>query len=253
MKQKWHFDTKPLCALLETNRRFEFSEECAKAFNDLKHALVTAPILTTPDWKEPFVLMCDASDVAVGAVLAQKKEKSLHPIYYANKTLNVAQNNYTTIEKELLAVVYAFYKFRAYLIGSKVTVYTNHAIIKYLITKKDAKPRLIRWILLLQEFDLEIKDKKGSENLVADHLSRLENPEKVDASDIPITDEFPDKKLLMIEEEEPWFVDIANYLAAGVVPKEYSAQHRKKFFHEIKLYLWDDPYLYRRGPDQIIR
>ena len=115
-------------------------------------------------------------------------------MYYASKTLNKAQQNYTTIEKELLAVVFAFDKFCSYLIRSKVDVFTDHSALKYLLAKKEAKLRLIRWVLLLQEFDLEIRDKKGVENLVADHLSRIEYEEE-DSNEFPIDDVFHDEYL----------------------------------------------------------
>ena len=117
---------------------------------------MSAPILVVPDWIEPFEIMCDASDYAVGVVLGQRKEKIFKAIYYSSQTLKDAQLNYTTIENEMLAVVFAYDKFRSYIIGSKVTIYTDHVAIHYLFTKKDTKPRLIQWILLLQEFDLEI-------------------------------------------------------------------------------------------------
>jgi len=112
--------------------------------------------MQAPDWSLPFELMCDASDFAVGAVLEQRKDKKPHVIYYASKTLNDAQLNYTTTEKELLVVVFALDKFQSYLVGFLVIVFTDHAALKYLLTKQDAKPRLIRWIHLLQEFNLEI-------------------------------------------------------------------------------------------------
>ena len=114
--------------------------------------------------------MYDASDYAMGAVLGQRNEK----IFKASKTFNEAQENYSTTEKEMLEIVFACEKFRPYILGSHVVIHTDHAAIKYLMEKKDAKPRLIRWVLLLQEFNLEIKDKKGSDNVMADHLSRLE-------------------------------------------------------------------------------
>jgi hypothetical protein len=117
--------------------------------------------------------MCDASDFAVGAILGQTKDKKHYAISYASKTLARPQLNYATIEKELLVVVFAIDKFRSYLVGAKVIIYIDHVALKYLLTKKDAKPWLIRWILLLQEFDIEIRNKKGVENSVADHLSRL--------------------------------------------------------------------------------
>ena len=97
-----------------------------------------------PDWSQPFEIMCDASDYAVGTVLGQRKDKKLHAIYYASRTLDEAQINYATTEKELLAIVFAIDKFHSYLVGSKIIIYTDHAAIRYLLSKKDAKSRLIR-------------------------------------------------------------------------------------------------------------
>ncbi|KAM1760453.1 hypothetical protein ACFX12_003322 [Malus domestica] len=185
----------PLCRLLQKDVTFDFNEECEKAFKHLKEMLTSAPIIRPPDWSIPFELMCDASDYALGAVLGQRKDKQPHVIYYASRTLNDAQLNYSTTEKELLAVVFALDKFRSYLLGTKVIIYTDHAALKYLLTKKEAKPRLIRWMLLLQEFDIEIRDKKESENVVADHLSRLVHEEEV----VPIPETFPDEQLMSIE------------------------------------------------------
>ena len=147
--------------------------------------------------------MCDASDLAVGAVLGQRTEGRPYVVYYASKTLNEAQRNYTTTEKELLAVVYALDKFRAYLLGAEIIIFTDHSALKYLLTKKNAKARLIRWVLLLQEFNLQIRDKKGVENVVADQLSRLTIAH---------------------------FAQIAIFLVTGELPTEWKAQN-KKFFH----------------------
>ena len=141
-------------------------------------------------------------------------------VYYASKTLNEAHTNYTTIEKELLAVVYALDKFRAYLVRSDIIVFTDNSALKYPLSKQNAKARLIRWVLLLQEFNLQIKDKKGVKNVVSDNLSSLtiahntRNP--------PINDEFPDESLLLVE-EAPWYAHIANYLATGELPARWKA------------------------------
>ncbi|XP_031375544.1 uncharacterized protein LOC116190014 [Punica granatum] len=163
----------PLCHLLQKDTDFVFGKNCREAFDKLKELLTLAPIIQPPNWKLPFEIMTDASDYAVGAVLGQRMDKRSHVIYYASKTLDAAQRNYSTKEKELLAIVFALEKFRSYLLGSKIVVFTDHAALKFLLAKKESKPRLIRWILLLQEFDLEIKDRKGYENFVVDHLSRL--------------------------------------------------------------------------------
>nr|GEZ69528.1 reverse transcriptase domain-containing protein [Tanacetum cinerariifolium] len=163
--------SRPMTHLLEKNSPFIFLNECIQAFRTLKEKLTEAPILIAPNWDQPFELMCDASDYAVGAVLGQRVEKHFRPIHYASKTMNQAETNYTTSEKEMLAVVYAFEKFRSCLIMNKSIVYTDHSALKYLFAKKDAKARLLRWILLLQEFDFKVIDTKGTENYAADHLS----------------------------------------------------------------------------------
>ena len=141
-------------------------------------------------------------------------------VYYASKTLNEVQRNYTTTKKELLAVVYALEKFRAYLVGSFIVIFTDHSALKYLLTKHDDKARLIRWVLLLQEFNLQIKEKKRVQNVVVDHLSRLIIAH--DSHSPPINDEFPEESMLL-EEDAPWYAHIANYLAIGEVPVEWKA------------------------------
>ncbi|GJY05419.1 reverse transcriptase domain-containing protein [Tanacetum coccineum] len=142
-------------------------------------------------------------------------------MHYASKTMTDAQAHYTTTKKELLTVVYAFEKFRPYLVLSKTIVYTDHSALKYLLAKQDAKPRLLRWILLLQEFDVIIHDKKGAENLAADHLSRLENPHQGDLEKKEINETFPLETLRMItfhgDSSTPWLTDIANYHAGNFI------------------------------------
>ncbi|GKF26609.1 reverse transcriptase domain-containing protein [Tanacetum coccineum] len=148
--------------LLEKETPFFFFKECIESFETFKKKLTEAPILIAPDWDLPFEIMCDVSDFAIGAVLGKRKTKHFQPIHYASKTMTEAQSHYTTTEKELLAVVYAFEKFRPYLVLSKTIVYTNHSAIKYLMAKPDAKSRLLWRVLLLQEFDVIIRDKKKS-------------------------------------------------------------------------------------------
>jgi hypothetical protein len=161
------FIARPLTRLLAKNVLFKFDDACLRSFEILKKALISAPIIQPSVWSLPFEIMCDASDYAMGAVLGQTKDKKHNAIAYASKTLIGPQLNYATTKKELLAIVFAIKKLRSYLVGAKIIIYSDHAALKYLLTKKDTKPCLI------QEFDLEIKDKKGVENSIADHLSRM--------------------------------------------------------------------------------
>ncbi|XP_050122877.1 uncharacterized protein LOC126600335 [Malus sylvestris] len=244
--------SRPLCRLLQKDVSFDMNKECVVAFNKLKELLSTAPVIMPPDWSLPFELMCDASDYAVGAVLGQRVNKVPHVIYYASRTLNDAQLNYSTTEKEFLAVVFALEKFRSYLIGTKIIVFSDHAALKYLLTKKDAKPRLIRWILLLQEFDLEIKDKKGSENVVADHLSRLVHS-NTEEDLIPLSESFPDEQLFSLKITDPWYADIINYKVIKKIPDDFTRAQKDKLVKTAKYYEWDDPYLWKYCTDQLIR
>nr|GEX59624.1 reverse transcriptase domain-containing protein [Tanacetum cinerariifolium] len=169
----------------------------------------------------------------------------VEPIHYANKTMTDAQAHYTTTEKELLAVVYAFEKFRPYLVFSKTIVYTDHSALKYLLAKKDAKPRLLRWILLLQEFDVIIRDKKGAENLAADHLSRLKNPHQDELEKKEIIEIFPLETLGMIA--------FPYGLLTLQIVEGMSSQQNKKFFKDVKHYFWDDHYLFKICANQVIK
>nr|GFA07379.1 reverse transcriptase domain-containing protein [Tanacetum cinerariifolium] len=247
--------SRPMTYLLEKNSPFIFSNECIQAFRTLKENLTEAPILIAPNWDQPFELMCDASDYAVGAVLGQRVEKHFwpihyarktmnqaetnyttskremlavrvekhfRPIHYARKTMNQAETNYTTTKKEMLAVVYAFEKFRSYLIMNRSIVYTDHLALKYLFAKKDVKAQLLCWIFLLQEFDFKVIDTKGAENYAADHLSRPVNPYENIFDPKEINETFLLESLNKVAHKDPstpWFADLANYHARNFIIK----------------------------------
>nr|GEV21918.1 reverse transcriptase domain-containing protein [Tanacetum cinerariifolium] len=209
--------SRPMTHLLEKNTPFIFSEDCIKAFQILKKKLTEASILIAQNWDLPFELMCDASNFAIGAVLGQHHEKHFMPIHYASKTMTDAESNYTTTEKEMLVVVYAFKKFRSYLIMNKCIMHMDHSALKYLFAKKDAKARLLWWVLLLQKFKFKFLDTKGVENLAADHLSRLENLYENVLDQKEINETFPLETLSMVtfrgDSSAPCFADFANYHA----------------------------------------
>ena len=214
---------RPLCRLLEKDTKFNFDAACQSSFEEIKSILVEAPIMAKPDWNSEFEIMCDVNDYAMGVVLGQKAYKMFRAIYYASKIFNEAQENYLTIEKEILTMVFACEKFRPYILVSHVIIHTNHAAIKYLMAKKEAKPRLIRWVLLLQEFDMEIKDKKGCDNVIADHLSRVVTTTVIE-EETELAENFPDEQLFQLSFQSPWYADIVNFLACGVMPPKFSYQ-----------------------------
>nr|GFB17772.1 reverse transcriptase domain-containing protein [Tanacetum cinerariifolium] len=198
---------------------FIFSQECVDAFQTLKRKLTEAPILIALEWDMPFELMCDASDFAIGAVLGQRQDKYFRPIHYA--------------------------------------MYMDHFALEYMFAKKDSKARLLRWVLLLQEFTFKVIDTKGAENLAAYHLSRLGNPHQNVLDPKEINESFPLETLNLVStrgnQSTQWFADFANYHARNFIVKGMSSQQKSKFFKDVKHYLWDDPYLFKNCADQVIR
>ncbi|RVW61817.1 Retrovirus-related Pol polyprotein from transposon 17.6 [Vitis vinifera] len=241
--------SKPLCELLAKDAKFIWDERCQHSFDQLKKFLTTTPIVRAPNWQLPFELMCDASDFAIGAVLGQREDGKPYVIYYASKTLNEAQELHNYRER-IVSCGICFGQISSLFSGVFHHCLTDHSALKYLLTKQDAKARLIRWILLLQEFDLQIKDKKGVENVVADHLSRLVIAHN--SHPLPINDDFPEESLMFLV-KTPWYAHIANYLVTGEIPSEWNAQDRKHFFAKIHAYYWEEPFLFKYCADQIIR
>ncbi|XP_075108914.1 uncharacterized protein LOC142180747 [Nicotiana tabacum] len=201
---------------LEKDTPFKFDDHYLKAYEELKNRLVTAPIITA--WTGgPFELMCDAIGTTIEVVLVQRKNKVFHSIYNANKTLNPTPINYTVTDKELLAVVWAFDKFRAYLVGTKVIVYI-----------------------------------KPCNHQVVDHLPRLETRAYVD-EDGEIQKRFPDERLLVVTAgAAPWHADYVNFIVSGVTSSELSPDGKRNFMNNVRLYLWDEPFLFKHCADQLV-
>lgn len=167
--------TEPLTKLLSKKEKFNWSDQCEKAFEELKAMLQSAPVLTAPDFSSPFKLAVDASDVAAGAVLLQEDDEGVeHPVCYFSKKFNKSQRNYSTIEKECLALLLALQHFEVYVSSSSlpVVVYSDHNPLVFLHKLKSKNQRLLRWSLMLQEYVLDIRHIKGKDNVIADCLSR---------------------------------------------------------------------------------
>lgn len=212
----------PLYVLIG-NVEFEWTEKCDIVFADLKKIVSTAPVLRGPNWIFPFHISSGASDTTIGVILGLEEDKKPYAIYYINKNITPAEFNYTVIEKESLVVVYDINKFLHYITGYLVFMYTNHSSIRYLTNKPITNGQITQWFLLLQEFNITIKDLLGKESLVEYFLSRV--PKIIDSS--LLDDQFPDEYLFSITLKTPWYADVANYLATGKLPMHLSPRDRK--------------------------
>jgi hypothetical protein len=181
--------------------------------------MVNAPILVFPDWSKDFHVHVDASSISLGAMLAQPSEGEIdHPLYFASRKLSTAEVNYTTIEREGLAMVYALQKFHHYLLGGYFKIFTNHFALKYLVNKPVLGGRICRWLLLFQEYDFEIIVKPRRMKKGLDHLSRLEHGEDPTS----LEDTLPDAQLLPIRNIDDHFADIVQFLSIVMAPTEYT-------------------------------
>ena len=184
----------PLTELLKRETKFVWTNQQQGAFEDLKRALSTTPILSPPNWKQEFHVTLDASGWCLGAILWQYQgDRKEGPIYYASRQMGLAERNYTTTEREALAVMYACRKFRHYLLGYRVVFHADHNSLKYLVNKPDLSGRVARWILMLQKFNYEVVVKSGKANSNADYLSRHKGLEASSSIETPFLDEFPDE------------------------------------------------------------
>eukprot|EP00253_Pinus_taeda_P028738 PITA_28738 len=223
----------PLYALTG-NVDFLWTEKCNQDFKELKKLVSTAPVLRGPNWNLPFQISSDASDTAIGAVLGKEEDKKPYAIYYISKNLSSAELNYTVTEKEFLAIIHAVNKFRHYITGYPVVLYTDHSAIKYLANKPVTNARITRWLILLQEFDITIKDRPSKENPVADFLSRI--PKSIETT--AVEDQFPDEHLFVVVVRTPWYADVADYLAVGKLPKHLTPQERKQIVQKSTRFSW---------------
>lgn len=243
----------PITCLQRKNTRFIWTKECDEAFEALKTRLSTYPVLRPPKWNVPFHIYCDASAIAVGSILCQAvngltKSKD-HPIAYASRQLNPAEKNYSTTERECLAMIFSAKKFRHYLLSNKVVFYVDHMAIKYLVNKPELSGRLARWVLLLQEFDYTVEYKPGSVHKQADHMSRL--PGEVETH--PIDDSLIDENLFLITARPTWYAGIIEFLTTQQLSPEMPKEERRKIRVNSRHFVVLGNRLYRKGLDGVLR
>ncbi|KAL3694202.1 hypothetical protein R1sor_007853 [Riccia sorocarpa] len=266
----------PVNALNRENVVFNWTSQCQEAFDLLKEKLSQGPILRPPNWNMIFHVHTDASGVAVGAVLAQPQDPKIYlPIYFASRTLNNSEKDYTTTEREALAMVYAVKKFKSYLQVNKFVFFVDHQALTYIVNKVHITGRIARWLLLLQEFDFTVVYKPGKINILADQLSRIEMGREIEHED----DSFPDEYLLNINLERPddhissrdetddtergetyeellkrgWQTPMRYLLTRGSLPKDTPYHIKRKLVQKSSQYTLIEGELYKKGIDQVLR
>jgi hypothetical protein len=234
----------PLHAL-NGNVEFQWSNKCDVAFAELKRLISTAPMPRGPNWKLPIQISSDVSNVTIGIVLGQEEYKKPYAIYFISKNLTPTELNYRVIEKYFLVVIHAINKFQHYITGYLVFLYTDHSSIIYLANKPITNGRVTRWLLLLQEFNITIKDRPRRENIVADILSRIS---KTNYS-LTIEDQFLDEHLFSLTINMPWYADVEKYLAVGKLSTHLSSRERKLIVQRNARFTWIGGYLFHTRSD----
>ena len=241
----------PNTQLLKKDCKFVWREACHRTFEELRAKLSTYPVLRPPDWRKPFHVFCDASDVAVGSALYQatgEQEKD-QPIAYASKQLTPAEKNYSTTERECLAMVFSIKKFWHYLICNPVVFFVDHMTIKYLVNKAELSGRLARWVLLLEDFDYTVEYKPRRLHLQADHLSMLS--EEIGTS--PIDDRFIVHNLFLVTSSPDWYAGIVEFLTTQRLPTEWTKEERRKVRVNNRHFAVIGIRLFGRRADSILR
>jgi transposase InsO family protein/predicted aspartyl protease len=237
----------PLTNLLKKDVKFEWTSECQQAFDILKEALISAPVLRFADFTKPFYLHTDASNYAVGAVLCQKDDNDHdYPIAYASKLLSPAERNYSITEKEALAAVWAVLYFRPYLYGRRFTLVTDHKALKWLFNFRDPTGRVARWAVKLQAYDFDIVHRSGSAHCDADALSRLSQAEDKSLSEVAAIDiNEAQKELIKLQHRDTTLIPWIHYLKHGEFPTDMSSADQKKYLRHVDKLVLEDNLLLR--------
>eukprot|EP00253_Pinus_taeda_P003350 PITA_03350 len=226
-----------------------WTDNFQEALDTLKSKVVTAPILRGPNWVLPFHIHTNALSKAIGVALGKIDEMLPYAIYFISKNLSKVELNYMVTKKELLAIVHSLNKFRHYITCYHTFVHTDKIEIRYLMNKPNVNASIIRWLLLLQQFDLTIIDKPSKENVVADFLFRL----NLLVGEGMVDDQMSDEHLFSISVLSPWFADIAKYLVSTQFPPHLSSKEKSKIARKSTSFTWIGGNLFKIGLDQILR